>query len=157
MYRVWQSNVSCKMKVRLFQATIETVLLYGALAWTLTKGLERELDGTYTWLLRYALGIKWQDHQTNAQVYRSIQPVRDRLRSKRLKFAGHCTHMNSYAPQPVCQLVIWEPKAKTRHGKGAKQTYSDTILRDCGTRREDRQDLWKAMHDKNCWRYFSQI
>ena len=138
MYRVWQSSVSRKMKVRLFQATVETVLLYGAEAWTLTKGLERALDGTYTRLLRYALGIKWQDHQTNAQVYRSIQPVIERLRAKRLKFAGHCTRMNSYAPQPVCQLVMWEPKAKTRRGKGAKQTYSDTILSDCGMRRIDK-------------------
>ena len=112
MYRVWQSNVSHKMKVRLFQATVETVLLYGAEAWTLTKGLERALDGTYTRLLRYALGIKWQDHQTNVQVYQSIQPVTERLRAKRLKFAGHCTRMNSYTPQPVCQLVTGSQKQR---------------------------------------------
>ena len=36
----------------------------------------------------------------------------------------------------------------------SKLSYPDTILRDCGIRREDRQDLWKAMHDKNCSRYF---
>ena len=75
MHKVWQSNVSRNIKVRLFQATVETVLLYGAEAWTLTKGLERALDGTYTRLLRYALGIRWQDRKTNAQVYQNIQPV----------------------------------------------------------------------------------
>jgi len=48
MNRVWQSNVSRNIKVRLFQATAETVLLYGAEAWTMTKGLESALDGTYT-------------------------------------------------------------------------------------------------------------
>ena len=157
MRKVWGSNVSRNIKVRLFQATVETVLLYGAEAWTLTKGLEKALDGTYTRLLRYALGIRWQDHRTNTQVYQNIQPISERLCAKRLKFAGHCARMQSYAPQPVCQLLMWEPKAKGRRGMGAKQTYPDVILRDCGMQREDRQDLWKAMHDKNCWRYFSQI
>ena len=69
MHRVWQSNVSSNIKVRLFQATVETVLLYGAEAWTLTKGLERALYGTYTQLLRSALRIRWQDRKTNAQVH----------------------------------------------------------------------------------------
>ena len=62
------------------QTTVETVLLYGADAWSLTKGQEKALDGTYTRLLRYALGIRWQDHQTNTQVYGNIQPVSERLR-----------------------------------------------------------------------------
>ena len=88
MHRVWQSNVSRNIKVRLFQATVETVLLYGAEAWMMTKGLERALNGTYTRLLRYALGIRWQDHQTNDQVYQNIQPVSERLRARRLKFVA---------------------------------------------------------------------
>ena len=140
-----------------FQATVETVLLYGAEAWTMTKGLERALDGINTQLLRYVLGIRWQDHQTNNQVYQNIQPVSERLRARRLKFVGHCACMSSYAPQPVCQLLMCKPKVKDRCGMGAKQTYPDIILRDCGMQREDRQELWKAMHGKNCWRYFSQI
>ena len=78
-------------------------------------------------------------------------------RSKRLKFVGHCARMNSYTPQLVCQLVMWEPKAKGRRGMGAKRTYPDTILRDCGMQTEDRLVLWKAMHDKDCWRSFSQM
>ena len=157
MHRVWQSNVSRNIKVGLFQATVETVLLYGAEAWTMTKGLDRALDGTYTRLLRYALGIRWQDHQTNDQVYQNIQPVSERLRARRLKFVGHCARMSSYAPQPVCQLLMWEPKAKGRCGMGAKRTYPDIILRDCGMQREDRHELWKAMHDKNCWRYSPRL
>ena len=88
-------------------------------------------------------------------ISQNIQPVSERLRAKRLKFVGHCARMSSYAPQPVCQLLMWEPKAKDRHGIGAKQTYPDTILKDCGVQREDPQDLWKAVLDKNCSRYIS--
>ena len=73
------------------------------------------------------------------------------------KVYGHCARKSSYAPQPVCQLLVWEPKAKGKHGMGAIQTYQDIILKGCGIKRENQQDLWKAMNDKNCWRYFSQI
>ena len=44
---VWESNVSRNIKVCLCQATVETVLLYGAAAWSLTKGMEKALDGIY--------------------------------------------------------------------------------------------------------------
>ena len=48
MHRVWELNVSHNIKVYMsFQASIEAVLLYGAEAWSLTKGLEKALDGTY--------------------------------------------------------------------------------------------------------------
>ena len=114
------------------QNTVETVLLYGTDAWSLIKGQEKALDGTYTRLLRYALGIRRQDHQTITQVYGNIQPVSETLQANRLKFVGHCARMSSYAPQTVCQLLMLDPKAKGRRGMGAKQTYPDIILRDCG-------------------------
>ena len=65
--------------------------------------------------------------------------------------------MNSCTLQLVCYLVMWKPKVKGRHSIGAKQTYPDTILRDCRMQKEDRIVLWKAMHDKDCWRSFSQM
>ena len=67
-----QSNIFCNIKVRLFQAAVEIVLFYGAEAWTLTKGLERALDNTYTQLFWYALGIRWQDCKINVQVHQNI-------------------------------------------------------------------------------------
>ena len=54
----FSSHHSDLERIRLFQATIETVLLYGAEAWILTKGLERALDGTYTRLLWKAMHDK---------------------------------------------------------------------------------------------------
>ena len=45
--RVWSSPLKRNIKVRLFLATVESVLLYGSNTWTLTKKLEQQLDGTY--------------------------------------------------------------------------------------------------------------
>ena len=68
----------------------------------------------------------------HSSVWQHSASIRETSSANRLKFVGHCARMSSYAPQPVCQLLMWEPKAKGRRGMGAKQTYPDIILRDCG-------------------------
>ena len=45
---IWKSNLTETLKRNFFRAVVESVLLYGSEAWTLTKKLERKLDGTYT-------------------------------------------------------------------------------------------------------------
>ena len=52
MKKIWKSNISRKLKEYLFVAIMESVLLYGSEAWTLTKSLEKQLNGCYTRLLR---------------------------------------------------------------------------------------------------------
>ncbi len=42
-------------KIPLFQAVVESILLYGSEAWTITRSPEIQLDGSYTRLLRCAL------------------------------------------------------------------------------------------------------
>ena len=49
--RVWRTLLKANIKVRLFLATLESVLLYGNNTWTPTKKLEQQLDGTYTRML----------------------------------------------------------------------------------------------------------
>ena len=49
---IWKSNLTDKMKRSFFQAAVVSILLYGCTAWTLTKRLEKKLDGNYTRMLR---------------------------------------------------------------------------------------------------------
>ena len=44
-----------KMKRSFFQAAVASILLYGCTTWTLTKRLEKKLDGNYTRMLRAIL------------------------------------------------------------------------------------------------------
>ena len=51
--KIWSSNlIDNNLKIKVFQTTIEPILLYGSETWCLTKLLEKRLDGTYTRLLR---------------------------------------------------------------------------------------------------------
>ena len=42
---IWKSDLTDKMKRSFFQATVVSILLYGCTTWTLTKRLEKKLDG----------------------------------------------------------------------------------------------------------------
>ena len=39
--KIWKSNLDPKIKIQLFRATTETILIYGSPAWTLTKREEK--------------------------------------------------------------------------------------------------------------------
>ena len=49
---IWKSDLTDKMKRSFFQAVVVLILLYGCTTWTLTKRLEKKLDGNYTRMLR---------------------------------------------------------------------------------------------------------
>ena len=42
---IWKSDLTDKMKRSFFQAVVVSILLYGCTTWTLTKQLEKKLDG----------------------------------------------------------------------------------------------------------------
>ena len=52
--RVWKYAVSGELKMRLFLAFIEPVMLYGSETWTLTVYLTKRLNGCYT---RFGQGL----------------------------------------------------------------------------------------------------
>ena len=82
--------MSDQLKRRLFVATVESVLLYGSEAWTLTVQDEKALNGVYTRMLRMALNISWEDHVKNVDMYGDLPRVTDKIRGRRMRQAGHC-------------------------------------------------------------------
>ena len=81
---------SWTLKRNFFRAVVESVFLYGSEAWTLTKKLERKLDGTYTRMLRVVFNISWKLLLTNKKLYGNIPTLSKTIRERRTRFAGHC-------------------------------------------------------------------
>ena len=49
---IWKSDLTDKMKRSFFQAAVVSILLYGCTTWTLTKRMDKKLDGNYTRMMR---------------------------------------------------------------------------------------------------------
>ena len=152
MKNIWNSTMSRKMKIRLFIATVESVYLYGSETWTLTLKTEKELNGSYTRMLRMALGVSWRDKISNNILYGELPKLTDKIRERRLKLAGHC-HRH---PELVAhKLTLWDPQQGTRNRGGRKHTYIDTLIRDAGV--DNVNELDSYMNDRVLWKRLSRI
>ena len=87
---IWKSDLTDKMKRSFFQAAVTSILLYGCTTWTLTKRLEKKLDGIYTRMLRAILNKSWQQHPTRHQLYGHLPPITKSIQVRRTRHAGHC-------------------------------------------------------------------
>ena len=58
-----------------FQAAVVSILLYGCTTWTLTKRLEKKLDGNYTRMLRAILNKSWRQHPTRDKLYGHLPSI----------------------------------------------------------------------------------
>ena len=80
--KVWGSKLRRQLKERLFLATVESVLLYGAEAWTLTKTMEKQINGCYTRMLRMAYNVSYKDHMTNEELYGNLPQVAIKIKQR---------------------------------------------------------------------------
>ena len=148
LHKVWTSKLAPKIKVRVFRACIEPILLYGSETWTLPVRLEKKLDGCYTRLLMRAQNLSWKKHPTLKQIYGSLVPASTLVRQRRVQFAGHCQRASN---EIISSLILWKPHAEGRRGR--KLTFPDVICRDTGLKPDE---LRAAMEDRDVWRSFVQ-
>ena len=64
LHKIWTSKLAPPIKIKIFRATIEPILLYGSETWTLPVKLEKRLDGCYTRLLMRVKNLSWKKHLT---------------------------------------------------------------------------------------------
>ena len=149
MNTIWKSNLPDGLKRDFFRSVVESVLLYGSSTWTLTKKLEKTIDGTYTRMLRAVLNVSWKSHPTKARLYGPLPPVSHTIRLRRLTFAGHCWRSKD---EIVSDLILWHPK----HGRAPRgrprKTYINQLLDDTQLQRDN---IEAAMSDRETWRHLS--
>ena len=75
MNKIRSSDLDRNFKLKIFKAAVEPILLYGSETWTLSKKLEKRLDGTYTRLLMRVQNISWKIHPTKVYIYNTLPQV----------------------------------------------------------------------------------
>ena len=121
-------------------------LLYGCTTWTLTKQLEKKLDGNYTRMLRAFLNKSWQQHPTRHQLYGHLPPITKTIQVRRTRHAGHCGRSRG---ELISDVLLWTPThGRAKAGRRAR-TYIQQLCDDTGCCPED---LPGAMNDREEWR-----
>ena len=71
---IWKSDLTDKMKRSFLQAAVVSILLYGCTTWTLTKRLEKKLDGNSTRMLLAIFNKSWRQHPHKTPTNRPPAP-----------------------------------------------------------------------------------
>ena len=133
------------MKRSFFQAAVVLILLYGCTTWTLTKRLEKKLDGNCTRMLRAILNKSWQQHPTKHQLYGHLPPITKTIQVRRTRHAGHCWRSRN---ELISDVLHWTPTyGRAKAGRPAR-TYIQQLWEDTGFSPED---LPEAMNDWEKW------
>ena len=103
---IWKSDLTDKMKGSFFQAAVMSILLYGCTTWTLTKRLEKKLDGNYTRMLRAILNKSWRQHPKRHQLYGHLPPITKTIQVRRTRHAGHYWRSRD---EPISDVLLWTP------------------------------------------------
>ena len=121
------------------------LLLYGCTTWTLTKRLEKKLDGNYTRIVRAILNKSWRQHPTRHQLYGHLPAITKTIQVRRTRHAGHCWRSRD---KLIRDVLLWTPThGRAKAGRPAR-TYIQQLCEDTGCCPEDRP---RAMNDREEW------
>ena len=139
---IWKSDLADKMKHSFFQAAFVSILLYGCTTWTLTKRMNKKLDGEYTRMLRAILNKSWRQHPTKQQLYGLQPPITKTIKVRRTRHAGHCWRNRD---ELISDVLVWTPSYDRAKAGRPAQTYIQQLCEDTG---RSPGNLPKAMNDR---------
>ena len=122
-----------------------SILLYACTTWTLTKRMEKRLDGNYTRMLRAILNKSWKQHPTKQQLYSHRPPITKTIKVRRSRHEGHCWRSRD---ELISDVLLWTPSyGRAKAGRPARN-YIQQLCADTGCSPEN---LLKAMDDREAW------
>ena len=101
---IWKSDLTDKVKHSFFQVAVISILLYGHIMWTLTKRMEKKLDGNYERILRAVLNNSWRQHTTKQQLYGHLRPITRTFKIRQTRIAGHFWKSKG---ELISDILLW--------------------------------------------------
>ena len=130
---LWKrSEISPRTKLRVYEAMVLSVLLYGCETWSLKAAEASNLDVFHHKCLRYILGIRLSDRVSNEEVRRrgGDHPlVSDVVKMRRLRWFGHTMRRSEEHITKKCLKCLPLPAWKKKAG-GQKKTWLATVKAD---------------------------
>ena len=127
------------MKRNFFQAAVQSILLYGCTTWTLTKRMEKKLDGNYTRMPQAILNKSWRQHPTKQQLYGHLPPITKTIKVKQTRYAGHFWRSKD---EFISDVRLWtHSHGRAKVGQPAR-TYIQQLCADTGCSPEDLPKQW---------------
>ena len=153
--QLWKSpHIPDLTKVKLFNTTCLTILLYGCESWVISQDMENKINAFATSCYRVMLNIKGIDIALNTTVYSmtNIVPLIHLVRHRQLKFFGHILRMSK--EEPARRYALYIPtigKRKPCQPRTSYLTYVQRLLGDNEGAIQEQQ-IAALADDRRAWR-----
>ena len=156
--QLWKSpHIYIATKVKLFNSTCVTILLYGCKLWVISQDMENKINAFATSCYRVMLNIKRIDHVLNITVYSMTNtvPLFHLVRHRQLKFLGHILRMSK--EEPARRYALYIPTIGKRRPGRPRTSYLNYVQRLLGDNEGAMQDsrlphlLMIVMNGETLW------
>ena len=97
----------------------------GCITWTLTKRLEKMLDGHHTRMLRVILNKSERQHPKKHQLFGHLPPFRKTIQVRRTEHAGQCWRSRD---ELISDVLLWNPSHwRAKAGWPTQITFSSSV------------------------------
>ena len=143
---IWKSDLSDKIERCFYQAAVGLILLYGCTIWTLTRRMEKKLNGNDTRMPRAILNESWRQHPSKQQLYGHLPPITHTIKLRRIRHAVPCWRSKD---ELISDILLWTLSHGRKKAWWPARTYIQQFCADTGYRLEDRLG---AMDERDGWR-----
>ena len=143
---IWKSDLTDKIKRSFFQAAVVSMLLYRCTTWTLTKRMEKRLDGNSTRMLRAVLNKSWRQHFTKQQLYSHLPLIAKTIQVWRTRRAWHCWRSKD---ELIRDILLWTSSHGRANVGWPARTYIQQVCANTGYSMDDR-DGWRERVREVC-------
>ena len=134
-----------KIKRIFFQTTVVLIKLYECTTWTLTKCMEKKLDGNCTRMLQAILNKSRRQHSTKKQLYGHLPPIMKTIQVWQIRYAGHCWKSGD---ELISDILLWGPSHGQAKAGWPARTYKQHLCANTGCSLEN---LLGAIDDREGW------
>ena len=105
-------KISRKTKLRLFNACVKSVLLYGCETWKTTTSVIKKLQTFLNRCLRTILGVRWMDRVRNEELWERANqvPMEEEIKRRRWRWIGHTLRKSTASISR--HSLRWNPQGK---------------------------------------------
>ena len=85
-------DITLSTKVRLVEAMVFPVVIYGCESWTIKKAERRRIDASELWCWRILLRVSWTAKRSNQSILKEISPgcsLEGLMLKLKLQYFGH--------------------------------------------------------------------
>ena len=140
-------NISLRTKLRLLNAYIFPLLLYGSECWTISIEMNKRLEAAEMWFYRRILRVSYADHITNEEVLDRLSITRqliNQIRKRQIEFFGHVIRNKEL------ENIIVTGKLDGKRSRGRpRMTYLNSLSRWFGV---EERELIRLAQSREEWK-----